>query len=102
MTKVPSRSFEVAAVAVIVLFAIPATVCAGECSVARTNKSCTLTIDRTNPLAPPTIQMYSGQRVTIIVRNPYYFERYFADYQSGQIAVVPDIGATIVSGLLTP
>jgi len=102
MIKTPSQPFEVVAAALTVLFAIPATAYAGECSVARTNKSCTLTIDRTNPLAPPTIQMYSGETVTIIVRNPYYFERYFADYQSGQIAVVPDVGATIISGLLTP
>jgi hypothetical protein len=34
------------------------------------------------------------------VKNPYYFERYFMDYQSGQIAPAPDVTATIVSGLL--
>jgi len=75
---------------------------ADECSIAKTNASCTLTIDRRNPLAPPTIQMYPGQTLTVVVRNPYYFERYFMDYTSGQVALSPDVASSIVGGLLTP
>src|SRR5689334_19724535 len=54
----------------------------GECSLSKTNNTCTLTIDRRNPLAPPTIQMYPKAVLTVEVKNPYYFERYFMDYQS--------------------
>jgi hypothetical protein len=46
-----------------------------ECSLAKTNKSCAIVIDRGNPVAPPTIQMYSGESVTVVVRDPKYFER---------------------------
>jgi hypothetical protein len=74
----------------------------GECSLAKTNLSCTLTIDRRNPLAPPTIQMYPEQTLTVQVKNPYYFERYFMDYQSGQVTLAPDVASSIVGGLLTP
>src|ERR1039458_1632057 len=77
--------------------AIPAY--ADECSIAKTNASCTLTIDRRNPLAPPTIQMYPGQTLTVVVKNPYYFERYFMDYQSGQLALAPDVASTIIGSL---
>jgi hypothetical protein len=55
-----------------------------ECSLAKANKSCTLTIDRRVPLTPPTIQMYPGTKLTVQIRDPYYFERYYMDYVSGQ------------------
>jgi hypothetical protein len=71
-----------------------------ECSLAKTNKSCAIVIDRENPVAPPTIQMYSGERVTVVVRDPKYFERYFLDYQSGQATLKPDVASSIVQGLL--
>jgi hypothetical protein len=73
---------------------------ADECSIAKTNKSCTLTIDRRTPLAPPTIQMYPKQTITVVVKNPYYFERYFLDYSSGQLTLAPDVASNIVNGLL--
>jgi hypothetical protein len=73
-----------------------------ECSLAKTNHTCTLTIDRLNPLAPPTIQMYPGQVLHVKVTNPRYFERYFFDYQSGQLALSPDVASSIASSLLTP
>ena len=47
--------------------------------------------------------MYPGQTLTVQVRNPYYFERYFMDYQSGQLALAPDVASTIIGPpLLTP
>ena len=73
-----------------------------ECSLAKTNHTCTLTFDRVNPLAPPTIQMYPGQVLHVKVTNPRYFERYFLDYQSGQLALSPDVASSIASSLLTP
>jgi len=71
-----------------------------ECSLAKTNKSCALLIDRANPVAPSTIQMYSGESVTVVVQNPNGFERYFLDYQSGQATLKPDVASSIVQGLL--
>src|ERR1035441_5181230 len=72
------------------------------CSLAKTNNSCTLTIDRRAPLAPPTIQMYPSQTLTIELRDPYYFERYYLDYTSGQVNLQPDQASSIVGGFLTP
>jgi hypothetical protein len=73
-----------------------------ECSPAKTNHSCTLTIDRNNPLAPPQIQMYPNQELTVLVKNPHYFERYFLDYSTGQTVLAPDVSSSIVSGMLGP
>jgi len=73
-----------------------------ECSVTKTNNKCKLIIDRANPIAPPTVQMYSNQALTLVVKNPKTYERYFLDYQSGQAAVSPDVTSSIVQGLLTP
>lgn len=70
------------------------------CSLAKTNNDCKLTIDRENPLTPPTIQMYSNQKLTVIVTTPKTYERYFLDYQSGQATLTPDITSSIVQGLL--
>jgi hypothetical protein len=71
-----------------------------ECSLAKTNKSCALLIDRRNPVAPPTIQMYSGERIIVVLQNPNGFERYFLDYTSGQATLKPDVASSIVQGLL--
>ena len=70
-----------------------------ECSIAKTNHDCTLVIDRLNPLAPPTIQMYPKTTLTVVVKNPYFFERYFLDYTSGQLAQKPDVATSIATGL---
>src|SRR3984957_9368682 len=71
-----------------------------ECSVSKTNESCWLIIDRKTPVAPPQIQMYSGERITVVVKQPNTFERYFLDYQSGQATVTPDVASAIVQGLM--
>src|SRR5579864_597362 len=62
-----------------------------ECALGRTNPSCKVVIDRDNPVAPPTVQMYSDQVLTVIVKNPKYYERYFLDYQTGQATLSPDV-----------
>jgi len=71
-----------------------------ECSLAKTNGDCKLRVDREKTLTPPTIQMYSNTKLTVIVTNPRTFERYFLDYQSGQATLTPDITSNIVQGLL--
>jgi hypothetical protein len=71
-----------------------------ECSLAKTNESCMLVIDRRNPVAPPAVQMYSNMSLTVIVKNPLFFERYFLDFQSGQATLTPDVASSIVQGLL--
>jgi len=71
-----------------------------ECSLAKTNNNCKLIIDRSNPIAPPTVQMYSNQVLTVIVKKPKPYESYFLDYQSGQATLSPDVATSIVQGLL--
>jgi hypothetical protein len=71
-----------------------------ECSLGKTNNKCKLIIDRANPVAPPTIQMYSNQALTLIVKKPRAYERYFLDYQSGQAALSPDVASSVLQGLL--
>ena len=88
-----------ATVAVLTAFSV-GNAAAQECSIAKTNHNCTLTIDRKSPLAPPTIQMYPGQTLTVVVRNGYYFERYYLDFQSGQVTPITDI-TPIISGLVS-
>lgn len=71
-----------------------------ECSLSKTNKSCQLAIDRSNPVAPSTVQMYSDQQLTVVIKNPLPFERYFLDFTTGQAAVTPDVTSTIVQTLI--
>ena len=73
-----------------------------ECSLARTNRSCWIIIDRSHLFAPPTLQMFPRAKVTVWVKNPRYFERYFLDYQSSQITPTPDVASAVVNPLLTP
>ena len=71
-----------------------------ECSLSKTNTRCVLVVDRANPVSPPTVQMYSGESVTVVVENPKTFERYFLDYQSGQATLKPDVVSSVIQGLL--
>lgn len=71
------------------------------CSVAKTNMSCELTIDRSNPVAPPTIQMYSDQTLTVKLLNPLPSERYFLDFSTGVATATPDQAAAITTALTT-
>ncbi len=73
---------------------------APECSLSKTNTKCVLIVDRSNPVSPSTVQMYSGESVTVIVENPKPFERYFLDYQSGQATLQPDVASSIIQAML--
>jgi len=70
-----------------------------ECSLSKTNQKCVLIINRSNPVAPSAIQMYSGEYVTVVVKNPKSFERYFLDFQTGQATLSPDVASSVVQGL---
>src|SRR5208337_1561674 len=70
------------------------------CSLAQTNESCKLIIDRSNPVSPSTVQMYSNRMITVVIKNPKSYERYFLDYQTGQATLSPDVTSSIVQGLL--
>lgn len=70
-----------------------------QCSLSKTNLSCELVIDRSNPVAPSTVQMYSDQQLTVRIKNPFPFERYFLDFTTGQAALSPDVASSIVGGL---
>lgn len=71
-----------------------------ECSLARTNSKCRLIIDRGNPLSPSAVQMYSNEKLTVVVKRPKPYERYFLDFQTGQATLNPDVASSIVQGLL--
>lgn len=71
-----------------------------ECSLSKTNRSCQLVIDRANPVAPSTVQMYSDQQLTVIVKNPLSYERYFLDFTTAQATVTPDVTSSIVQALI--
>jgi hypothetical protein len=70
------------------------------CNVSKTNETCKLVIDRSNPLNPPTIQMYSGQTVVVIIKNPLPVERYFLDDgPTGAATLNPDEVSAVAQGL---
>jgi len=71
-----------------------------DCSLSKTNRACKLIIDRSNPLSPSAVQMYSNQALIVLLENPKRYERYFLDYQSGQVSLLPDVTSSIVQGLL--
>jgi hypothetical protein len=72
---------------------------AQECSLTKTNRSCTYTVDRSLPLTPPTIQMYSGQTLTVAMKNAYSFEAYSLDWVSGTSTLRPDVGSAAFTAL---
>lgn len=72
-----------------------------QCSLSKTNSSCEVVIDRSNPVAPSTVQMYSDQHLTVRIKNPLPFERYFLDFTTGQAALTPDVASSIVGGMFT-
>lgn len=72
------------------------------CSIARTNDTCILTIDRKYPVAPKTIQMYSGQQLIVEVVHPLPYERYFLDLGTGQAATIPDVYSSIAKSFVSP
>ena len=60
------------------------------CSYTSTNGNCLLTINRNNPVAPPTIFVRSGKSVTVCVNDPSPVEDLTLDWKSSATVVPPD------------
>lgn len=69
------------------------------CSTEKVNRSCTITIDRLNPLQPPTLQMYPNAIVTVNFANGLDFESPSLDWQGSTAVAMPDPIATIFTAL---
>ena len=71
-----------------------------ECSTEIVNPSCTLTIDRSYPVALPTIQVRPGATVIVQVKNGLPFESLSLDLQSSQAVAATDQTAGFVTAAL--
>ena len=69
------------------------------CSYVALNGSCTVTIDRLNPIVPPTIYAKRDAVITVNVINPSPFEDLTLDWKSTTAVLPPDIFSTIFSAL---
>ncbi len=76
----------------VALFCLPTAVHAQAqaCAYAAINGSCTLNLDRMNPVAPPTIYVRRGSHVTVLVTNPLPFEHLTVDEKSAVIQLPAD------------
>jgi hypothetical protein len=52
------------------------------CAYSAVNGDCALTLDRRNPIAPPTIYIRHGKTVTVTVTNPLPFEHLNMDLKA--------------------
>src|SRR5580704_6042412 len=69
------------------------------CSYAALNGDCTITIDRLNPITPPTIYASPSAKITVAVINPSAYENLTLDWKSTTAAVPPDTFSTVLSAL---
>jgi hypothetical protein len=60
------------------------------CAYSAVNSDCALTLDRQNPIAPPTIYVRHGKKVTVAVRNPFPFEHLSMDLKTAAEQVPVD------------
>ena len=60
------------------------------CSYTATNGKCTLTIDRLNPVTPPTIYVRRGDTVSVVVNDLSPFEDLTLDWKSSAVVIPPD------------
>jgi hypothetical protein len=70
-----------------------------QCSTEKVNRDCVLTIDRVNLLQPPTLQMYSGKKVTVRITNALPWEQVSLDWQSSIGNLAPDPASAIYTAL---
>jgi hypothetical protein len=61
-----------------------------------------VTVLRNNPLTLPPIQMFSGSKVTVVIKSAYGFESYSLDRVSGAATPYPDVASAIYSQFQTP
>jgi hypothetical protein len=60
------------------------------CAYSAVNGDCALTLDRKNPVAPPTIYVRHGKKVTVTVANPLPFEHLSVDLKAAAEQVPVD------------
>jgi hypothetical protein len=70
---------------------------AKECSTEKVNDTCTVTIDRSYPVAVPTIQMRPGEKVRVKIDHPLPFEILSLDLQGAQAVAGTDQTAAFVT-----
>jgi phage gp37-like protein len=71
------------------------------CSYTITNGTCTVTIDRLNPVTPPTIYVKPTCKVQVIVQKPYPLERLTLDWKSNTTVIPPDTFSNAFTALST-
>src|ERR1700674_4575793 len=69
------------------------------CSTEKVNGDCTLNIDRSYPIALPTLQMQPGKRITVNVINPLPFETLTLDPLSAQMIPGTDQAAGFINAV---
>lgn len=69
------------------------------CSTEKVNRSCFIVVDRTNPMQPPTIQIYPGQVLIVRIIDALPFEQVSLDWQSTSANLMPDTTAAVLTAL---
>ena len=69
------------------------------CSTEKVNGDCTFTVDRVNPLQPPTLQMRRGATITVQIQHAIPFEQVSLDWTSSTGSLTPDPSSSIVNTL---
>ena len=72
------------------LLCLPVGAGAQVCAYAAVNGSCTLTLDRINPVGPPTIYVRRGSHVTVLVTHPLPFEHLTVNEKSAATQLPAD------------
>lgn len=84
---------------VAVLFGSSTLQCQQLCSTEKVNGDCIFTVDRLNPLQPPTLQMYPGATVTVKIFHALPFEQVSFDWQNTTGASTPDQASAVANSL---
>ncbi|HLH10136.1 MAG TPA: hypothetical protein VKW78_23075 [Terriglobales bacterium] len=61
-----------------------------ECSYTALNDNCTIVVDRTNPVTPPTIYMKRNAVVRVTMKDPYLLEDLTLDWKSTSTVLPPE------------
>lgn len=69
------------------------------CSYTGLNGTCTITIDRLDPITPPTVYARPNAKIKIVVINPSPFENLTLDWKSTTAILPPDTFSTVFSAI---